>query len=66
MTKNQAKPILALYKKLGYDAECDYSPSEYRKMLEECGLGRVRTKLLHGLVPCCYAVIIKDETKDIS
>lgn len=64
MTKNQAKPILALYRKLGYDAECDYSPSEYRKMLEECGLGRVRTKLLHGLMPCCYAVIIKDETKD--
>lgn len=57
--KNSAKLLIGIYKKLGFDPAANYSPSEYKKMLENCGLGRVRTKLIKGLVPCCYAVIEK-------
>lgn len=60
-TKNRGKFFIGLYKKLGYDPAAEYSPSEYKKMLEDCGLGRVRTKLIKGFVPCCYAVIEKTE-----
>lgn len=59
-TRGRGKILLGIYKKLGFDPEAEYSPSEYKKMLEECGLGRVRTKLLSGLMPCCYAVIEKN------
>ncbi|MBD9061993.1 MAG: methyltransferase domain-containing protein [Ruminococcaceae bacterium] len=57
--KNSARLLIGIYKKLGFDPAANYSPSEYKKMLEDCGLGRVRTKLIKGLVPCCYAVIEK-------
>ena len=59
-TRGRGKIFIGIYKKLGFDPEAEYSPSEYKKMLEECGLGRVRTKLLNGLMPCCYAVIEKN------
>lgn len=59
-TKGRGKMLIGIYKKLGFDPEAEYSPSEYKKMLEECDLGRVRTKLLNGLMPCCYAVIEKN------
>ena len=57
--KNSARLLIGIYKKLGFDPAANYSPSEYKKMLEDCGLGRVRTKLIKGLVPCCYAAIEK-------
>lgn len=57
--KNSARLLIGIYKKLGFDPAANYSPSEYKKMLEDCDLGRVRTKLIKGLVPCCYAVIEK-------
>lgn len=57
--KNSSRLLIGIYKKLGFDPAANYSPSEYKKMLVDCGLGRVRTKLIKGLVPCCYAVIEK-------
>lgn len=57
--KNSTRLLIGIYKKLGFDPAANYSPSEYKKMLGNCGLGRVRTKLIKGLVPCCYAVIEK-------
>lgn len=57
--KNSTRLLIGIYKKLGFDPATNYSPSEYKKMLGDCGLGRVRTKLIKGLVPCCYAVIEK-------
>lgn len=57
--KNSTRLLIGIYKKLGFDPAANYSPSEYKKMLGDCGLGRVRTKLIKGLVPCCYAVIEK-------
>lgn len=62
VTKNKARLMIKLYKQMGYDQEQAYSPAEYKKMLEECGMGRVRTKLIKGLIPCCYAVIEKERT----
>lgn len=65
-TKKHGEFFIKLYKKFGFDQESSYSPAEYKKMLEECGFGRVYTKLIKGIIPCCYAVIIKDETEDHS
>lgn len=59
-TKGHCETILNLYKLFGFDPSENYSPSEYKKMLETCGTGRVRTKLITGLIPCCYAVIEKN------
>ena len=65
-SKNRAKLVLKAYKLMGFDPAAEYSPAEYKKMLEECGLGRVYTKLVKGTIPCCYAVIIKPETEGSS
>ena len=64
--KPGGKLLIKLYKAIGFDPEASYSPSEYKKMLEGCGIGRVYTKLIKGTIPCCYAVIIKNEAEDNS
>lgn len=51
---------IKLYKKLGFRPEQNFTPSSYKAMLEECGIGRVKAKLINGMVPCCFAVIKKD------
>lgn len=58
-TKNKGKLLIRLYKLLGFNPSESYTPSEYKKMLEECNCGRVKTKLIKGHIPCCYAVIVK-------
>lgn len=58
-TKNHCETLLNLYKLIGFDPAESYTPAEYKKMLESCGCGRVRTKLINGLIPCCYAVLVK-------
>lgn len=65
-SKKHGKLLIKLYKAIGFAPEAEYSPSEYKKMLEECGLGRVQTKLIKGHIPCCYAMIIKPETETTS
>lgn len=65
-TKNRGKLLIKLYKAIGFDPEASYSPSEYKKMLEGCSIGKVYTKLIKGTIPCCYAVIIKNEAKNLS
>ena len=65
-TKNRGKLLIKLYKAIGFDPEASYSPSEYKKMLEGCGIGKVYTKLIKGTIPCCYAVIIKNEAENLS
>lgn len=57
---NRANLLIKAYKLAGFDPENNYTPASYKKMLEECGFGKVYTKLIKGLVPCCYAVIIKE------
>ena len=52
--------LLKAYKKLGIEPSAEYSPGEYVKMLKGCNVGEVKSKLIKGTVPCCYAVIIKN------
>lgn len=58
--KNKGGKLLGLYKLIGFKPAAEYSPAEFKAMLRNCGCGRVKTKLVEGFVPCCYAVIIKD------
>ena len=51
---------IKLYKKLGFRQEQNFTPTSYKAMLEECNMGRVKAKLIEGMVPCCFAVIKKD------
>ena len=52
-----SETLLGIYKKLGFSPARDYSPKDYIEMLEGCGVGTVKAKLIKGTVPCCYAVI---------
>ena len=62
MTRNDSKlskVLLTVYKKLGYEASTEYTPRSYVFMLKGCNLGTVKAKIIKGLVPVCYAVIVK-------
>lgn len=58
-TKGHGEMLIKLYTFIGFDPSESYTPAEYKRMLEGCNCGRVRTKLIKGLLPCCYAVIVK-------
>ena len=51
--------LLKLYKMLGFNPSVNYTYETYGKMLTKCSLGKVRMKMIYGLLPCCYAVIEK-------
>ncbi len=51
--------ILKIYGLFGYKASANYSSESYVKMLEGSVKGTLKIKNITGLVPCCYAVIIK-------
>lgn len=62
MTRNDSKlsdVLLTAYKALGYEASTEYTPRSYVFMLKGCNLGIVKAKIIKGLVPVCYAVIVK-------
>ena len=54
------KVTLKVYELLGYDPSTEYTPRSYVFMLKSCNLGTVKAKLIKGMVPCCYAVIVKE------
>ncbi len=57
---NASKPTLVkLYRKLGFEPARDYTPTDFRKMLESYELGSVKARLIRGRVPCCFAVMKK-------
>lgn len=57
---NSGKPVLVeLYKKVGFSPAKDYTATSYKKLLQDCGCGEVRAKLIRGRVSCCFAVIKK-------
>ena len=63
MTRGESKLsslLLTAYKALGYEASTEYTPRSYVFMLKGFDLGTVKAKLIKGLVPVCYAVIVKD------
>lgn len=53
------KATLKIYELLGYNPSAEFTPRSYVFMLKSCNLGTVKAKLIKGMVPCCYAVIIK-------
>lgn len=62
MTKNVgdiSKLVLKAYEKMGFSPSAEYSPKSYAEALKSFGLGTVKHKLIRGLIPCCYAVILK-------
>lgn len=63
MTRDKSaisETLLKAYKRLGFSPSTEYSPREYVEMLKGCNAGEVRSKLIKGTIPCCYAVIIKE------
>ena len=50
---------IKLYKRLGFRQEQSFTPTSYKAMLEGCGVGKVKARLIEGMVPCCFAVIKK-------
>ncbi len=59
MTGVKRYAALELYKMLGYESAHEYTPAEYKSMLQECNVGRVKARLLEGMIPNCFAVIKK-------
>lgn len=53
------KATLKIYELLGYNPSAEFTPRSYVFMLKGCNLGTVKAKLIKGMVPCCYAVIVK-------
>lgn len=63
MLKNNSaisETLLKAYKRLGFSPSSEYSPKEYVQMLKNCNVGEVKSKMIKGTIPCCYAVIIKE------
>lgn len=63
MTRDKSaisETLLKAYRRLGFEPSAEYSPKEYIEMLKSCNAGEVKSKLIKGIVPCCYAVIIKE------
>lgn len=53
------KTVLKVYKLFGFNPSTEYTPRSYVFMLKGCNLGTVKAKLIKGMVPCCYAVIVR-------
>ena len=59
--KNNEHFLLKMYRLTGFDPIKGFTPESYYKMLKECGCGRVKMKLIKGIIPCCAAVIFVDK-----
>ena len=51
--------LLNVYKALGFNPSSNYTAETYGKMLVRCSLGKVKIKVINGMLPCCYALIEK-------
>lgn len=63
--KNSARLLIGIYKKLGFDPAANYSPSEYKKMLEDCGLGRCAPSSSRDLSPAATPLSKSEQTSGI-
>lgn len=59
LTVGKAPMLISLYKLIGFRPSASYTPESYFEMLRNCGLGRVKMKIIRGKVPCGFAVIEK-------
>lgn len=59
MTGKKFNALLKLYRILGFNPSTEYTPEAYVDMLLKCGFGKVKMKMIRGMLPNCYAVIEK-------
>ena len=59
MLGNKFSLLLKLYKAIGFNPSANYTYKTYGEMLAKCGLGKVKMKMINGMLPCCYAIIEK-------
>lgn len=57
-TADRGCVLMKLYKFAGFAPEHEYTPQEYKEMLQQTGYD-VRAKLIRGRIPCTFAVIKK-------
>lgn len=57
-TSGKGLVLMKLYKFAGFAPEHEYTPQEYKDMLQQTGYD-VRAKLIRGRIPCTFAVIKK-------
>ena len=57
-TADRGRVLMKLYKFAGFAPEHEYTPQEYKEMLQQTGYD-VRAKLIRGRIPCTFAVIKK-------
>lgn len=55
--ENREHFLVKMYRLIGFKPKKGYTPESYYKMLRDCGVGRVKMKLIDGMVLCCMAVI---------
>lgn len=55
--ENKEHFLLKAYRLIGFKPARGYTPESYYKMLKDCNVGKVKMKLIDGMVPCCLAVI---------
>ena len=55
--ENREHFLVKLYRLIGFKPKRGYTPDSYYRMLRECGCGKVKMKLIKGMIPCCLAVI---------
>lgn len=55
--ENKEHFLLKAYRLIGFRPAKGYTPESYYKMLKDCNVGKVKMKLIDGMVPCCVAVI---------
>ena len=54
---SKSNVLLKTYRILGFSPKKDFTPESYFKTLRERGCGRIRMKVINGMIPCCLAVI---------
>lgn len=55
-------PLVGIYKKIGFSPKTDFTAESYAEMLKNSGVcGKLRIKIIDGLIPCAYAVIYKED-----
>lgn len=56
MAKNSS-PLIKIYTLLGYRAFASYTIESYKRMLNNCGCGRVKVTKINGIMPVAFGVI---------
>lgn len=56
--------IIKLYRVMGFSPKMEFTPESYFETLKKFGCGKVRMKVINGMIPCCLAVIDTEKQRD--